>query len=98
MANTQRPETGDFVPTMISFLRWYFLTLDPAFANRLLAGRSVEEGATELLLSLAASVRGDREGEARMTADDYGRIMDRLAALHLRTRHGDDAVRAGIAE
>lgn len=99
MPNDEQQEpASEFVPTMISFLQWYFRTLDPKFVDRILAGRTIEQGGAELFASIAGTVRGNRGAEVRVTAADYGLIMDKLAALHLRTRHGDDAVRADVGE
>ena len=83
---------SDFVPTMVSFLQWYFRTLDPAFLKELLGGIPEKEAAHQVLMSIVAKVRGNRSEELTMTAADYGAIMDSVAALHLRTRHGEDAV------
>lgn len=54
-----REETSDFVPTMLSFIQWYFRTLNPEFVEKVLGGRSLEEGASELLASIVADVRGN---------------------------------------
>ena len=94
----EQEETSDFVPTMLSFIRWYFRTLDPKFVEQVLAGRPLEKGASELFGTIAADVRGNRGPDLRLTAGDYGRIMDRVAALHLRTRYGEEAVNLGGGE
>ena len=87
----------DFVPTMLSFLRWFFLTLDPQFVDKVFAGRPLEDAAKELLASIAADVRGNRGPDTALTAGDYGRIMDRIAALHLKTRYGENSVANEVA-
>lgn len=84
-------QQSDFVPTMVAFLKWFFLTLDSRFTKELLAGRTFEEASEEVFDEVAATVGGNR-GDVRVTAADYGAMMDRIAALHLRTRYGEDAV------
>jgi len=90
-------ERYDFAPTMHGFLTWLFRILDPRFTDKLLKGRSAEEAAEELFRDIIAKVRADRDLEGSPTAADYGEIMDRIAALHLRTRHGDQSVSSIIA-
>lgn len=86
------PQESDFVPTMLAFLKWFFLTLDSRFTDELFAGRTVEEASEEVFADIAATVRGNRQPDLKVMVADYGAMMDRVAALHLRTRHGDDAV------
>ena len=85
-------DPSNFAATMISFLEWYFRTLDPQFASKLLGQRSIEQGARELFASVIEPIQGNRAANAPLTAADFGAIMDAIAALHLRTRHGDQAV------
>lgn len=86
------PKKSDFTPTMLAFLQWFFRTLDPEFTKPLLAGHSPEEAAQQVFDSIVAQVRGNRSKELAVSVSDYGEIMDRIAALHIRTRHGEDAV------
>ncbi len=83
---------SDFKPTMLAFLKWFFRTLDRRFTEPLLAGRTLEQAAQEVFDDIAANVRGNRDSDVTLTAADHGAIMDRIAALHIRTRHGEEAV------
>ena len=56
-----------------------------------------EEAAEQVFDSIVANVRGNRSQGQMITASDYGAIMDRIAALHIRTRHGEDAVSESAA-
>ncbi len=85
-------ESSDVLPTMLAFLKWFFRTLDPRFTQPLFAGRSVEEAAEQLFACIASTVRGKRARSGNLTAADYGAMMDCIAALHLQTRHGEEAV------
>ena len=92
MAKKSTTKQSDFSPTMLAFLRWFFRTLDPKFTEPLFAGRSLDQVAAETFSDIAAQVRGNRHVDKRLTAGDYGAIMDRIAALHLRVRHGEEAI------
>ena len=83
---------SDFKPTMLAFIQWFFRTLAPEFTKPLLAGHSEEEAAEQVFGSIVETVRGNRSDGQTISASDYGAIMDRIAALHIRTRHGEDAV------
>ena len=41
---------------------------------------------------IVAGVKGNRSRDGKLYAGDYGAIMDRIAALHLRMRHGENSV------
>jgi hypothetical protein len=84
---------SDFTPTMLAFIRWYFRTLDPKFTKELFAGKSLNQAARSVFTDITSNVRGNRKSDIMLTVTDYGAIMDRIAALHLRTRHGEEAVR-----
>jgi hypothetical protein len=83
---------SDFTPSMLSFLQWFFCTLDSEFTEQFFAGRSVEEVAEQVFGDIVATMRGNRAMEGELTPIDYGAVMDRIAALHLRTRHGEASV------
>jgi hypothetical protein len=86
------PAKSNFAPTMMSFLVWYFRSLDPEFVSALCGTRTLEEAATQVYEDIIGKVRGNRDPLSAVMAADYGAIMDRIAALHLRTRHGESAV------
>jgi hypothetical protein len=83
---------SDFIPIMQAFVAWYLRALDLRFVKELLAGRTIEVAAEEIVSIIVGKVRGNRGDNVRVWAADYGAVMDRIAALHLRTRHGEDAV------
>jgi hypothetical protein len=89
---TNMSKKSDFRPTMLAFLQWFLRTLDREFTEPLLAGRTLEDAAEQVFDDIAANVRGNRDSDVTLTATDYGAIMDRIAALHIRTRHGEEAV------
>jgi hypothetical protein len=89
------PSQPDFIATMLQFLEWYFRTMRPEFTTELMKRTgcaTIEEAALRLLKSITDGVRGNRSDSEKLTAADYGAVMDRIAAILLRTRHGPSAV------
>lgn len=86
-------KTADFViSTLVNFVRCYFSTLDQEFVATILKGKPEEFVAEALVESTINDVRGNRPGQMAFTGSDLGIIMDKIAALHLQTRHGEESV------
>ncbi|MEO1009589.1 MAG: hypothetical protein AAFX79_13585 [Planctomycetota bacterium] len=81
-----------FLYAMNEFLLFFFASLDEDFVKQFLRGGTREEAAQAMLGDVVARVRGNRPDEAAFGPMDIGAVMDRLAALHLQVRHGEEAV------
>lgn len=88
-------DAGDvFIETMRTFLEMMFSTIPPEVAEKLLGERHYEQVAEMMLGAIVAEVRGNRADELLLERNDFGLIMDKVAALHLVLRHGSNAAAA----
>jgi hypothetical protein len=81
-----------FTEAMAEFMEWHLSLVDPEFLKNWAPGHNRNGIARGFLLPIVESIKGNRSEHSEFTVADRAMIMDAVAALHLRTRHGKGAV------